>query len=86
MKTKLKSRTIYLRRPNDFVKQAIHHGAVHDHRPGRHVVRIRGRSICFSDHGNKEYTPQYRRLLLKAFIAAGLAILPCALISNLLGI
>jgi hypothetical protein len=57
----------------DFTRQAVNKGA--SARPGhgsRVVVTYNGKTIGYSNHGNKPYSREYRRLLLKAFAAAGL--------------
>lgn len=71
---KVKSRLHLAKRPSDFVKVAEYHEAdVSNGAGSRKVVRYRGKTIGFSDHGNQEYSRSYRLLLIKAFIAAGLA-------------
>lgn len=64
---------VSLRRPADFTAIAMDKGAdVSTGHGSRVVVRYHGRTIGFSDRGNKEYSRQYRHLLIRAFSAAGL--------------
>lgn len=61
------------KRPGDFINQATEAGAeVHTGHGSRVVVKYHGKTIGFSNHGNKEYSRNYRHILIKAFSAAGL--------------
>ena len=60
-------------RPADFTRAALDAGA--RVRPGhgsRVVASYNGKTIGYSNHGNKPYSREYRRLLLRAFTAAGI--------------
>ncbi len=71
-----------LTRPSDFVDVAEQAGAEVDPGHGsRKVVRYRGRTIGFSDHGNREYPREYRYLLIRAFKAAGILLAVFALVT-----
>ncbi len=77
MKSTLRS----LRKPDEFAEGARDHGAVVRNGHGsRVVVRYRSKTIGFSRHGNAEYCKSYRLLLIKAFIAAGLALIVLAVV------
>jgi len=64
----------HLERPSDFIEIARRKKA--EIKPGgqtsRVVVVFNHRTIGFSNHGNKPYPREYRHLLVKAFLAAGL--------------
>ncbi len=69
-----------LTRPSDYVEVAKEKTDDIDHSNGHWVVRHNGRAVGFSDHGNREYSREYRHLLIRAFRAAGLlALLVAAL-------
>ncbi len=70
-----------LTRPSDFIAVADEkHAKVDPGHGSRVVVRYQGKTIGFSDHGNREYPRQYRYLLIKAFKAAGLLVLVAGLL------